>query len=259
MTSTPLPMLLEDRSRLDWRHAEYEPSVRVEPTRALVEHRLHDAPTLERLVTNGDAKWATELRCPKTLYSRVALAEDEEQEIAWAADEVDGDMFVIPGLLAMTDFRLRPEQQELSSIWSSSRLDVRTGWWLARGTARRTRTLGQSLLKFHVDEKLDKGRMRIARDESDEDLCFHVYLAADIWPERERRHVQMAALIGAFGQLRDAFDSDIREPPVVREIRRRLEGKRIPLWTEFEYDPALAATAIEPFHPTGDPPDGAQP
>ena len=253
MDSAPLPLLLEDGSRFDWCRAEYAPAVRVEPTRALVEHRLRGAPTLERLVADGRAQWATELRCPKTLYSRVDLAHDEEQEVAWAADNVDGEMFVIPGLLATKDFRLRPERQELSSIWRESPLDVRKGWWLARGTARRTRTLGQSLLRFHVDGELDKGRMRIDRDESDEDLSFHVHLAADIWPERGKRHVQVAALIGAFGQLGAAFgDLDGDEPHIVREIRRRLEDKRITLWTEPEYDPAQAATAIEPFHPTQD-------
>lgn len=247
----PLPVLLEDRSRFDWRVASYEPGVQVEPTRATVIHRLRDAPTLERLVAQGSVAWATELRCPKTLLSRVEQSSDVHQVVTWTGDLVDGDMYVIPGLLAVSDFRLAPEADELTPIWRDAPLDIVKGWWLARGSVRRTKTLGQSLLKFHLDEKLGDGQMRIRRNQNDEDLHFHVHLADNIWQERTRRHVQIAALIGAFGQLGAALGEEDDEPRVAQEIRRRLEKNSIATWRDGEsFDPAAAATAIEPFFPT---------
>lgn len=247
----PLPVLLEDGSRFDWCVATYEPGVQVEPTRATVIHRLRDAPTLERLVVEGSAAWATELRCPKTLLSRVEQSSDTRQVVRWTADSVDGDMYVIPGLLAVSDFHLAPSAGELTPIWRDAPLHIVKGWWLVRGSVRRTKTLGQSLLKFHLDEKLGDGQMRIRRNQSDEDLHFHVHLADNIWQERTRRHVQMAALIGAFGQLGTALGEENDEPRVVQEIRRRLEEKSIATWRDGEsFDPAAAATAIEPFLPT---------
>ena len=247
----PLPVLLEDRSRFDWRVADYEPEVQIEPTRATVIHRLRRAPTLERLVADGSATWATEVRCPKTLLSRVEPSPETRQVVTWTADSVDGDMYVIPGLLAVDDFNLAPEANELTPIWRDAPLDVGKGWWLARGSIRRTKTLGQSLLRFHLDETLDDGEMRIRRDQNDEDLHFHVHLADNIWQERTRRHMQIAALIGALGQLGTVFGEDDDEPRVAQEIRRRLEDKGVATWSDGEsFDPARAATAIEPFFPT---------
>jgi len=251
MDSASLPILVEDRSRVDWRNAVYEADVHVEPTRATIKHNLRDAPTLERLIETGQAKWATELRCPKTLYSRVEEGLDTRQILEWSGDTVDGDMFVIPGLLAVKDLRLQPPPGELVPIWGNSTFEVRRGWWLARGSARRTKTLGQSLLRFRLSKKLDDGQMRIERDQSDEDLCFHVHLAEDIWPERFVRHIQMAALIGALGQLGTTLgdsENGEQEPRIADEIRQKLEREGVPTWDDLAtYDPAWAATVIEPF------------
>ena len=248
MSRISVPVLLEDRSRFDWHRAEYEPAIRVAPTHATIEHRLHRAPTLQRLVDKGIAKWAAELRCPKTLYCRVEEATHANQVVDWSRDDVDGDMFVIPGLVAATDLVLEPERDELTPIWLAISYDVPKGRWLARGVARRTRTLGQSLLTFREDDNLPTGQMQILRDQSAEDLHFHVRIAKDIWPERTNRHVQIAALTGALGQMVGAFSESDDEPAVAQEIRRRLEEAGIPVWDDPErYDPARAATVIEPF------------
>ena len=252
MSSLSLPVLLEDRSRHDWRNASYDPEVRVAPTRATIRHKLRGAQTLRRLVDDGKARWATELRCPKTLYCIVHEAAAPVHTVEWARDDVDGDMFVIPGLVAAADFDLKPELEELALIWPRSPLKVARGWWLARGVARRTRTLGQSLLKFHVDEKLPDGQMSVRRDESDGDLRFQVSLADNVWAERTNRHVQLAALIGALGQMKDAFPDPDDEPLVAQELRRRLEDAGVAAWDGDDYDPARAATVIEPFKPSVD-------
>lgn len=248
MESALLPVLAEDGSRLDWRDAEYEAEVEIRSLSVTITHQLHRAPTLTRLVAAGRARWATELRCPKTLYSRIEEAAETRQVISWSSDDVDGEMYVIPGLVAATAFDLQPGDSELSSIWTDQPLRVSKGSWLARGFARRTRSLGQSLLKFRRGDSLEDGRMWIQRVQEDDDLFFHVHLADDIWPERYNRHIQVSALIGAMGQMALAFDDPDDEPRIVQEIRRRLEEKGVPTWSDHDrYDAASAATVIEPF------------
>ena len=246
--SATLPVLFEDRSRFDWSRAEYEPDVRVFAEHAIVTHRLRNADGLQQLVADGLAKWAVELRSPKTLHGGVATSDDERQRVEWGRDQTHGDLFLIPGLVAVEGCALRPGPGELTRIWEDATCEVPPGWWLARGTPRRTRSLGQSLLKFNQDADLDDGRMRIQPDQSDDGLRFHVYLAEDIWARRTVRDVQLAALVGALGRMPGRFDDEDSEPPVVRELRERLEIENVATWTEpDDYDPALAATVIERF------------
>ena len=246
-----LPVVLEDGTRFDWSEAEYEPIVTVGTASAWIHHRLNRAPRLARLVSDGLAKWATEFRCPKTLHSRVEEASDVHQEVTWSSDDVDGEAFLIPGLLAVTDLSLRDAAQDLVSIWRDHPLQVARGWWLARGQARRIARMGQSLLRFKMDKALADGRMRIQCSAGGEDLCFHVHLAQDVWPERQYRHVWMAALIGALGHMPRLYpDEDHDMPRIVGEMRQRLKGAGVPIWTQSDYDPAQAATAIEQFHPS---------
>lgn len=242
------PVLVEDRSRIDWQIAEYVPHVQVYATYAVITHKVRHAPTIQSLVADGRARWATELRVPKTLHSRVVLAGESTQRLEWSLDDAHGDLFVIPGLLAVREIDLRPEPDELIPLWRDTRCRVGRGWWLARGLARRGKSLGQSLLTFMPDDKLANGRMRVLRAPSDDELRFHVRLAKDIWPRRGTRDVQIAALIGAMGQMIGAYPDPESEPAMVRELRGRLEAEGVAAWTEpDDYDPALAATVIEPF------------
>ena len=200
------------------------------------------------MVDDGEARWATELRVPKTLHSRVVLAGDSKQRLEWSLDDAHGDLFVIPGLLAVREIDLRPEPGELIPLWGDARCRVGQGWWLARGLARRGKSLGQSLLTFMPDSDLADGRMRVLRAPSDDELRFHVRLAKDTWPRRGIRDVQIAALIGAMGQMSGLYEDVESEPAMVRELRGRLEDEGVATWTEpDDYDPALAATVIEPF------------
>ena len=65
--------------------------------------------------------------------------------------------------------------------------------------------------------------MQIRRDQSAEELQFHVSIAKDIWPERTNRHVQIAALIGALTDA-CAFNDPDDEPAVAQEIRADSKG-----------------------------------
>ena len=245
-----LPLVLEDGSRLDWPDARYQPEVRVAGDRATIIHALDGAPSLERGISEGVARWAVEIRCPKTLSSRIELSSEPKHTVTWRRDELDGVSWIVPGLLAVQGLQLPAE--ELDPIWSGESLLVPQGWWLARGTKRKVNTLAQSLLRFVKAEKLEEGRMQIQSERGSGQLSFVAHVASDIWDDiRSNRTLQVAALVGVCGQFPREFGEDPeQEPAIAREIRLRLEEADVPVWTDDAYDPALAATAIERFHPT---------
>lgn len=252
MTHASLPLLLEDGSRLDWPDGSYEPKVRVTRDQATIQHAIAGVPSLERAVNEGFAKWAAEVRCPKTLLSRVEVSAEPQHTVTWRQDELDGDSWIVPGLLAVREFGLLA--QELDPFWKDVTLRVPPGWWLARGTKRKVNTLAQSLLRFVKDEKLDDGRMHVQPEAGSGQLRFVAHIAPDIWLETQTsRTLQVAALIGACGHLPTIFgNGGEEEHAVAQEIRDLLEMTNVPVWTEEGYDPALAATVIERFYRTPD-------
>ena len=246
MTDAALPVLTEDGSRLDWPDAAYRPEVRIGGGAARIAHRLEGAPTLERLIAGGAARWAVELRCPRTLLARVEESDDAGHEAAWSAAEAHGAVFVIPGVVAVRPLRL--EAPELGALWRGERLDVPAGWWLARGVTRRDSTLRESLLSFEPDADLSPGAMAVDSRRDEGRPRFVVRLASDAWTARHDRSLQVAGLIGVCARFpREFAAGDEEEHAIVREIRDRLEEAGVPAWDDDRWDPARAATAIERF------------
>ena len=268
----PLPILLEDGSRHDWQDAAYSPKVSASGGRATVEHRLQDAPVLGKLIDDKAAAWAVEVRCPKTLMARVDTSFENPQEIRWRADEVDDAVYIVPGVIALRELSL--DNSALTSLWADAGvLRVPPGWWLVKGDARRAKTLTESLLKFLRDETLAEGRMEIGPDRGSGRLRFTVKMAPELFERaRSSRNVQIAALVGACSWFPRVFktasassggdgdghgdgDSDgepIDEDPLAQELRYQLTNTKsdVVLWDDDNFDPALVATLLEPFHAT---------
>lgn len=254
MTEDALPVLLEDGSRLDWPDAAYRPDMRLRDGLARIEHRIEGAPALERLLTEGAARWAIELRCPKTLLARIDTSATPRMEVRWEPHEVDGQVYLIPGLLAMRDARL--ETDGLNDLWSGrATLDVPGGWWLARGQPYPVKTLGETILSFLEDRALPDGAMKVDTVLHSGQLGFTVSLAPDVFPSVKRdRSMQVAGLVGVCALFPKVFGDEMEEQhrALAEEIRGRLGAADVPAWNDDIYDPARAATAIEPLFPLPD-------
>jgi len=262
---TPLPILLEDGSRYDWSDASYAPEVSVGRNSATVQHRLTGAPALHKLIEDGTAVWAVEMRCPKTLMARVetSTSPDDPQVVSWSPDEVDDMVYIVPGLIARTPLSLG--RSGLTSLWTDAgELHVPAGWWLAKGQARRSKTLTESLVTFQRNKDMGKGTMEVSPNYGGGRLRFTVKMAPDVFKQaRSDRTLQVAALVGVCGWFPRVFGgavaesrpesgtSDARdEDPLARELGERLRRKRenVALWDDGSYDPALVATLLEPLH-----------
>ncbi len=256
MTTGAIPLLHEDGQSLDWPSARYTVKVIVTDRSAEVESVLEGAPQLETLIAAGHLQWAVELRCPKTLYSSVTYSDSAICKIQWSPDQVDGDVYILPGLISTGPFSLSGEG--LSQVWKEQPVDVPIGSWLVRGDVRSVNSLAASLLKFYPDVSLETGEMRVVRDTGGGDLHFNVYVAAEMLETCLReRNVQVAALIAAFAQFpqidkQDAEGADDGASPQYPRMQRifdRLRELEIPTWLDDgdEFDPARAATAMERF------------
>ena len=254
------PVLLEDRSSLDWPNTAYAPKVGLGTRTARIEHHVEGTDLIGDLVSQGDAVWAVELRCPKTLMARTATSRVADHTIRWDDDDIDGPAWLIPGVLATTEIPF-PDASVLHEVWHDASPVFPPGYWIVRGDARRVTPFRDSLMSFYRDPELSPGRMHVETDRSSGNLRFAVRAATDVYREamegEGNRSVWIAALIGVCGHFGRVFgsvddgesgDGDQTSDALAEEIRTRLDDASVPSWEDPDlYDPAAAATAIEPF------------
>lgn len=243
-----LPMVTEDGMRMDWVGVEYRPDIRVSDNSAVVINNLSNGEELERLVADGLAKWVLEIKCPKTLYASIHESDQREIVVSWDPSQVDDEVFLRPGMVAVQNLRV-PGAALLPSIWNPVFVDIPSGWWLVQGNTRTSKPLTASLLTFRPDDSLDKGCMNVLEDRNRGSLRFIVGLSRDLFESRHRdRNIHIAGLISALAILGIRPPSEDDEDTVLAALRARLEGFGVSTWEDAEgYDPALAATILEPF------------
>lgn len=249
-----IPVLHQDGSRLDWKSAQYRVDVEANDAGAVVMHELSEAPELLALIEARNAAYAVEIRCPRTLFARTWVSCKPRLDVNWRDTEVDGQIYLFPGVLALKETAL--PTSGLIELWDEGRVEGRihvpSGAWLARGDAFATRNLAASLIEFRKEDSLEEGRMRVDEVTGGSDARFLVMLSPKAYERvlQGDRDVQVAGLIAAFAKLPASprFDEDA-DSPVARMLRGQLEDAAVPTWDTDEWDPAWAATTIEPFYP----------
>ncbi len=253
MTEARLPVLLEDASRMDWTRARYSAEINVKRDRAFIRHQLEDAQELHGVVEDGLAEWVTELRCPRALQSRQERSREPEQVVDLEADDIIGDVYLFPGLVAVRDLELSASGLNCFVWQEDERICIPAGWWLARGDPQTTTPLTASLVRFRRDPdgRLAPGQMSVEEDSDGGKPYFRIILAQDLYERREDRDVQIAGLIGACGMLprstmREGGENETSL--VASQLRARFEDADIAYWMEDDFDPARAATVLEAFY-----------
>lgn len=239
-----------DEHSLDWPEAEYSATVAGSAGHWRVRHRLSGAPGVTDLVEAGDAMYAAEVRCPRTLFSELAYSRDPVTDLRYPEAMVRAPVFVVPGVIAVADCRL--STNDTAVIWrdADSEVPVRRGAWLVRGRAVKE-DLACSLLVFETVDELADHEMGI-RPYEDQD--GNTRLKISIPPIQEPRLSEEAFVAQAwqaalaylpycneFSLEQDAASSNA----FVGELEVKLSG--MPLWGEDErpsWDPLRAATRL---------------
>ncbi len=256
MSMSPIPLLAEDGSRLDWPNASYQPQIerRGAESKATVTHELKGADALADAVGSGRAFWYTEVRCPRLLYSQHFTSNNDRQIVEWRSDDIDwGQTYLLPGMASVGGV-LSAHGELADGVWVPGEIvEVPPGATLVRADVRRLKPLSQSLLVFRKDGTLGDGQMRVEEDTTADEPCFKVHIAEDIFTEsRWNRDRRIAALVGAFAAMsrpesRMQPGNELRTHPVTKELLLRLQEQGSPTWDEEGFDCVLAATLIEPM------------
>lgn len=243
------PQLFEDGTRNDWHSANYSSKIlfSLHSGKAEAHNNLGDSNQLTALIESGLATWKLEIRCPRTLYSKIFYSQDSTIEVSWPPEDTLEPLFFFSGLYAKQDLTIA--SQELTSIWQDvADIKIPQGWQLIRSKTWGSHTEMSSILNFHRKEENEPGTMKIIENISSGSLEFIVELATDVYDNMKHdRTLQIAALIGALSKLKDkSWD----EPdPTYALIKDYFEQNEIPRWDEPEFDSAEVATYFEHFIP----------
>ena len=264
------PMLRADGLGYDFPGVTYSNTFeRVDEGEARVVNTLSgpDVDTFTKAVRYNGA-WVSEIRSPHTLYSEYAtyqlddptLIHKSEREgtdaekkiweysVKWDPAHSTARPFLITQLCAQRPVTLPKEI--LSFVWQdgASLLTIPQGRVLARGEVFAMKDAVESILEFVVNKDMTRdGEIRIT--EPDPQYHFKVFMTQATLQsaKRERRSgIMNAALVGALARLNKSHDP--AESQVLGEIETRLMEAGVSTWMdEAGYDPAEAATCLEPF------------
>ena len=243
------PQLRADDTSSDFPSIVYINSAVTGDALARVTNELHGegSEILSKMVADRKATWIIEIRSPATLYSETFRTFQTVTSIQWDSGETGEKLpvYIISQLVALEEVNL--PTQILHQVWQN-RPFVRApaGAVLAQGNVLTAEPLTASILRFKLDERLPNGVIEVSGP--DEHIRFTVRTAADLHLEiRTRRDIYLGALIAAMGKL-NSEDHDPEYNRVLRSISQRLAERGVDDWMHDGYDPALAATTLEPFH-----------
>ena len=239
-----------DEPSLDWPDADYAVSVAGLAGRWQVHHHLSGAAGISELIEAGSAMFAAEARCPRTLFSELALSQHPTMELRFDESMTREPVFVVPGVVAVADCDLLTA--EAAVIWrrTGSHVPIKRGTWLVRGRAVRE-DLASSLLLFKIDDGLEDHEMSIGPyDDQDGNTRLLMRIPAVQQPRLGEESFIAQAWQTALAYLPScrAFSLEYEEDTAnffAAELEAKLDG--MPLWNDDEadqWDPVRAATRL---------------
>lgn len=127
------PQLFEDGTRNDWHSASYSSKISylLHTGKATVYNNLSKSEQLDTFIESGAAIWKLELRCPRTLYSKVFYSQDSTFEVSWLSEDTSEPLFFLLGLYARKNLTIN--SKELTSRWQGvANIRIPQGWQLIR-------------------------------------------------------------------------------------------------------------------------------
>lgn len=232
---------------LDWPGGEYSASVAGARGQWQVQHNISGADGIADLIEAGDAMFAAEARCPRTLFSDLALSQSPTMELHFEESKTREPVFVVPGIVAVADCDL--STAEAAVIWrrAGSTVPVKRGMWLARGRAVKE-DLASSLLLVEIVDWLDDHEMSITSyGDQDGNTRLQLRIPASQQPRLSQEAFIAQAWQTALAYLPscEGFDLDSEGGTsnfFAAELEAKLSG--MALWNDPLWDPVRAATRL---------------
>ena len=249
LAAAPVLDATGDETSLDWPDAEYTVSVAGAGGHWQVQHHISGAAGIADLIEAGSAMFAAEARCPRTLFSDLALSQYPNMELHFDESMTREPVFVVPGIVAVADCAL--STAETAVIWRRTGVTVpiRRGMWLVRGRAVKE-DLASSLLLIEIVPGLKDHEMSIGPyPDQDGNTRLRLRIPAVQEPRLGQEAFIAQAWQTALAYLPSckAFNPESEDEPrnfFAAELEAKLSG--MALWHENsdQWDPVLAATRL---------------
>ena len=241
-------------------------------TEIILHHKLEGAPFIQRLIDQGQAKFACMVSVSKTGYRRLHTSEDSNQKISWNPDIAGKHPLLRPGILYVgEDLKngIWTEADGVAAIWLNRKINIPKGARLVRG--RYLLPKFEGLLKAECHEKMEPGTFTVRANVND-GFYFSLEAARDIFDfiQRDNSVLRDSIVIHAIsacfkilqteysvsdedeGKGRDAEGEDESgdewgQYSNLVALSELLKNRRVPHWSEEGFDAVKVATKLYPI------------
>lgn len=228
-----------------------------------IDNSLSGLECLTDAIDNEDAAWTSEIVVPRALLSHRKEGDKEGRvEFDWNANYEHHPTYVRSSLVAKRDFYV--PKRFLSVAWRQmpnlpSNIPIPQGSVICRSQVKAISGKTSQFLAFKQDDgtlpktgrKPQPGLMKVV-DSGKDPVMFYAIVSDDLYQTRETdRNLWVSALSRALTMI--SREENSWNDPKYTGIKQTLEtqlGRTLQPWNDQEFDPLLAATQWEPFHPS---------
>ena len=226
-----------------------------------ITHNLESAGFIEKQIARGTAEFACLLSVPNTGHRELCRSRTKDQDVNWDMGVVGEPPIVRPVIVAVKEFEHTfTDSDDVAEIWVGKKVRIPKGARLARDTFLRSQAPSmRSLLRVVKDENLPAGTFE-TRATHENGFMFVVRVAPDLQAFLANPGLNdlLRASIGAhmvtscLALLRQTFGTsgegaNYMEYSNLKMLAGMLENLNMPIWTDDDFKPDLAATALHPI------------
>lgn len=232
---------------------------------ALLSHEIRGAPLLERLISEGEARYGCLVSVPATGYRKLHLSDEARQRVEWDMGVVGEPPMLRPLVVAVAEISRVPGTEDgVAEAWRGRKLIIPKGARLALHPYLRPTASLQRLLHAVKDEDLPGGCFEVKPCEEN-GFYFKVHAASDLFPFLQnagrhplhRRSVLTHAasrcleiLARDYGAAEDGEDGAKWEQfGNLKALADEFEKRGLPMWDGEDFAADGAATQWYPHRP----------
>ena len=224
----------------------------------VITHRIEGAALIQRLVEAGKAGFVCVVSSPKSSYRRTHVSAFPRQDVSWNGDDLGEGPLFTPMVVCSDEHEiiLDSKRDGVHAIWDGQRVGFHKGSRLALG--RVVHLVESSITHLlSLDEAKDLPDGRFAVDVETEPFRFRVKVAANL--HRFLRHrvdenyvnIMTHIVTACLARLQREYpnedgDSGWTSHRNLKAFADELEKKGVKHWTDDDFRPEEAATALYP-------------
>lgn len=228
----------------------------------VLSHAIEGAALLERLISEGKARYACVVSVPATGYRRLYLSDDARQRVEWDMSVAGEPPMLRPLVVAASETSCVPGPDDgVAEAWQRREIVIPKGARLALHPYLRPTASLQNLLRVVKDEALPDGSFEVKPCE-DNGFYFKVHAASDLFPflhnagghPDHRSSVLTHVASRCLEILAQEYGKDEDGPKWepfsnLRALEDEFKKLELPVWDEDDFAADRVATRWYPHRP----------